>query len=118
MWMNTQIVALNTTDNFYFTPWFPKRADNAIFALEKILDSITPGAGSFTVTVWTKNIEDEGSNPGTLVGTFTVLNGNFWEAACANLKGQVRFRIYFKTATIGQGVIYRFLPVTWYDTAV
>jgi len=119
MWMNTQIVALNTSTQTYYTPWFPKAADNAIFTLEKVLDTIPTGADGFTVTVFTKNREDEGSAPGTAVGTLnTALAGGFYEANCTGLKELVRFKITFKATAVGQGTIYRLLPPTWYDTAV
>lgn len=118
MWMNTQIVALNTSPQTYYTPWFPRGADNAVFTMEKILDTIPGGAGAFTVTVWTKNREDEGSAPDSLVATFTSLHGNFYEAACTGLEEMVRFRIVFTASLAGQGVIYRFLQPTWYDSAV
>lgn len=116
MWMNTQIVALDTAANSYYTPWFPKGADNGVFMMEKLLDTISGTA--VTVTVWTKNREDEGSAPGSLVGTFATLSGAFLEAICTGLKDLVRFRINFTAASTGQGVIFRFLGPTWYDTAV
>jgi hypothetical protein len=117
MWMNTQIVALNTTAQTYYTPWFPKGADNGVFTLEKILDTISGTA--FAVRVFTKNKEDEGSLPGSAVGTFAVLGSSaFYEADCSELKDLVRFEIKFTAASAGQGVIFRFLPPTWYDTAV
>lgn len=115
MLMLTQIVALDTSQQTYYTPWFPKGADNAMFALEKVLDTI---AGGITVTVFTKNREDEGSAPGSAVGTFASLSGAFHEVACQGLKDLVRFRIVFTASAAGQGVICRFLPPTWFDTAV
>lgn len=113
---SAQIVALNTSAATYYTPWFPKAADNAIFTMEKILDTISGTA--VAVTVYTKNREDEGSAPGSLVATFSTLSGNILEAKCTGLKDMVRFRITFTAASAGQGLIYRFLPPTWYDMAV
>jgi hypothetical protein len=84
--------------------------------MEKLVDTIAGTA--FLVKVFTKNREDEGSEPGTGAGTFTSLVGNFYEASCANLLELVRFRITFTASAAGQGVIFRFLPPTWYDTAV
>jgi hypothetical protein len=115
MWMLTQIVALNTSLQKYYTGWFPKGADNAVFTLEKAVDTI---GGGITVKVFTKNREDEGSAPGTAVGTFASLSAAFHEVACAGLKDLVRFEISFTATAVGQGVIFRFLPPTWYDTAV
>lgn len=117
MWMNTQIVALNTSAQTYLTPWFPKGADNGVFTLEKILDTLSGTA--FQVRVFTKNREDEGSAPGTAKGTFTVLGSSaFYEVNCTGLLDLVRFEIKFTAASAGQGVNYRFLPPTWYDSAV
>jgi len=117
MWMNTQIVALNTSATVYYTPWFPKAADNAVFTLEKIQDTLA--TAPFKVEVLTKNREDEGSAPWTVVATInTALNGNFYEANCTGLKELVRFQLTFTASAAGQGVVYRILPPTWYDTAV
>ena len=69
-------------------------------------------------TVFTKNREDEGSAPGSAVGAFTTLSGAFLEANCTGLKDLVRFAITFEAGAAGEGVIYRFLPPTWYDTAI
>lgn len=122
MWMNTEIVALNTSAQVYYTPWFPKGADNGVFAMERILHTFAgaggDGDGEFTVTVWHKNREDEGSAPGSAVATLTVLGSTaFYEAKCTGLKELVRFRMEFQAGSVGQGVIFRLLPPTWYDTA-
>lgn len=43
----------------YFTPWFPKGADNAVFTYEIIRQNFgTGGTPGFTVAVYTKNRED------------------------------------------------------------
>ena len=42
----------------------------------------------------------------------------FYEVHCTGLLDLVRFEIKFTAASAGQGVIYRFLPPTWYDSAV
>ena len=39
MWMNTQIVALDTNVNIYYSPWFPRGADNAVFVAEILKDT-------------------------------------------------------------------------------
>lgn len=114
MWMNTQIIAFDTASNVYYTPWFPRGADNAVFALELIKNTLA----SFAVNVRTKNREDEGSAPGSSAGTFTQLSGNFLQVNCTGLKELVRFEITTRGGAAGDGVIYRFLPPTWYDTAV
>lgn len=115
MWMLTQIVALDAGTQTYFTPWFPKGADNGVFTLEKVQEIPSAALG---VKVFTKNREDEGSSPGTEVGTFGSLSGAFHEVACTGLKELVRFKLTVTASQAGQGVIFRFLPPTWYDTAV
>jgi len=117
MWMLTQIVALDTSAKSYLTPWFPKGADNGVFTMEKPQDTIAGTA--VQVKVYTKNREDEGSKPWATVGTFTAVSGtSFLEVNCSQLKDLVRFEITFTANAVGQGLIYRFLPPTWYDTAV
>jgi hypothetical protein len=119
MWMLTQIVALDTTAVTYFTPWFPKGGDNAVFTLEKIQDTCVTTA--FSAAVYHKNQEDEGSAPGlptTPVGTFATLTGAFQEVDCSGLKDLIRFAVTFRASAAGQGVVFRFLQPTWYDTAV
>ena len=115
MWMNTQIIALDTALNTYYTPWFPRGADNGVFSLE--LYQSTLGT-TFSVAVLTKNREDEGSAPGGSVGTFAAVSAPFYEVNCTGLKELVRFQISTRASATGQGAIFRFLPPTWYDTAV
>lgn len=115
MWMNTQIIAINTGAQTFYTPWFPRGADNAVFTLEKQQDTFST---VMSVSVESKNREDEGSAPFADVATFTALAGNFFEASCTGLKELVRFKMTFTANAVGQGVVYRFLPPTWYDTAV
>jgi hypothetical protein len=117
MWMNTEIIALSTSAKVYYTPWFPKGADNAVFTMERL--EHTFGTSALAVTVYHKNREDEGSAPGSAVATFTNLSGtSFYEASCTGLKELVRFRLAFTASAVGQGVILRFLAPTWYSTAV
>jgi hypothetical protein len=83
--------------------------------MEKLQDTF--GTSALAVTVCTKNREDEGSEP-TTGGSFALLTGNFWEVNSTGLKELVRFQLKFTASAAGQGVIFRFLPPTWYDTAV
>jgi hypothetical protein len=106
----------------YYTPWFPKGADNAVFTYEIIRQNFGAG-GSFQVEVFTKNREDIGSN-GTSKGAIsTNFSGTtFYEHDVADLKELVRFKIKLipgSSEPTGQaGVVYRILPPTWYDKAV
>jgi hypothetical protein len=110
----------------YYTPWFPKGADNAHFTYEIIRQNFgtggTPSPG-FSVEVFTKNREDVGSQGTTVSGSWTNFTGtSFYDFEATNLRELVRFKITVKGGTTpptGQeGVVYRILPPTWYDKAV
>lgn len=121
MHIGTEIMAIGTGARVYYTPWFPKGADNAIFIYEIIHKSLagSGSAGSFTVTGYTKNLEDAGSE-GTSF-SFSSLGSDFYSANPTNLKQLVRLKITLTpngTVTEPNGVCYRFLPPTWYDKAV
>lgn len=128
MHIGTLLMTFGTTAHEYYTPWFPKGADNAYFTYEIIRKNLGGGAtpGSFTVAVYTKNREDVGSqgDPNTAVsGSWTQLTGtDFYEFKAENLKQLVRFKITLQggtSAPTGQeGLVYRILPPTWYDKAV
>lgn len=115
MWMNTQIIALDTNTTTYYSPWIPRGADNGVFAAEVFADTF--GSGSLEIGVYTKNMEDEGSGASP-VATLTALSGNFVEANVAGLKEMVRFGMTFKAAAAGEGAVFRILPIAWYDKAV
>ena len=108
----------------YFTPWFPKGADNAVFTYEIIRQNFgTGGTPGFTVAVYTKNLEDVGSQGTAVSGSWTQLSpADFYEFKATNLRQLVRFKITLTGSTLGltgqEGVVYRILPPTWYDKAV
>lgn len=113
-------MVIGTSAKSYDTPWFPKGADNAVFTYEIIHQNFGSGGG-ITVTVYTKNREDAGSE-GTSFTSFSQLGSTgLFEKSCANLKQLVRLKI---TVTPGssptgpEGACYRILPPTWFDTAV
>jgi hypothetical protein len=115
MWMNTQIVALDTNVNIYYSPWFPRGADNAVFVAEILKDTF--GGSPLEIIVYTKNAEDEGSGA-TEVATLLSLTGGFVQSDVTGLKELVRFGMRFKAGAVGQGAEFRILPPTWYDKAV
>jgi len=120
--IGTQLMVIGTVAKSYDTPWFPKGADNAYFTYEIIHQNFGSG-GSISVTVYTKNREDAGSESVTpFTFSFTQIGSTaFYHAACANLKQLVRFKITVTPGTSPtgpEGVVYRFLPPTWYDKAV
>jgi hypothetical protein len=120
MHIGTQLMVIGTGARVYYTPWFPKGADNAILIYEIIHKSLTGSpASTFTVTGYTKNVEDAGSE-GTSF-SFTSLGSDFFQANPTNLKQLVRLKITLTpgTGVTGpDGVCYRFLPPTWYDKAI
>jgi hypothetical protein len=118
MWMNTEIVALDTSEWTYFTPWFPKGADNGVFMLEVLQNTLPADDPPMTLAAYTKNLEDEGSAP-VSVGTLQQLGASpFFELNCTGLKQLVRLAITLQATSVGQGIVLRVLPPTWYDTAV
>lgn len=118
--IGTQLMVIGTGAKSYDTPWFDKGADNAYFTYEIIHQNFGSG-GSISVTVYTKNREDAGSESATTFSFTQIGSTAFYHAACTNLKQLVRFKI---TVTPGssptgpEGVCYRILPPTWYDKAV
>jgi hypothetical protein len=120
MWMLTAIVALDTSLHTYYSPWFPKGADNGVFAVEVTGNTLPDVPVGTVFSVLTKNREDEGSAPASAVGSTTLTSGTpgIYELNCAGLKDLVRFQVAFRAGSAGQGLICRLLPPTWYDTAV
>lgn len=119
--IGTLLVTLGASSQEYYTPWFPKGADNAYFTYEIIRQNFG-GGGAFIVEVFTKNREDIGSQGTTVSGSWSNLTGtSFYHFPAANLRQLVRFKITLNpgSSPSGQeGVVYRILPPTWYDTAV
>ncbi|MBK8977216.1 MAG: hypothetical protein IPM29_14995 [Planctomycetes bacterium] len=103
------------TKTVYLTPWFSIGADNAIFTYERV-HSTLPVAES--VTVLTKQREDGGY--GSTAATFSttpLTSTQLYEANATGLQDLVRFMISLSGDTAGL-LHYRFLPPTWYTTAV
>lgn len=120
--IGTQLMVMGTGIKSYYTPWFPKGADNALFTCEIVHQHFGAGGG-VSMTVHTKNREDGGNegSPASIVAFAPIAATGFQEAACTNLKQLVRFKITVTPGTGSsdpQGVCYRFLPPTWYDKAV
>ena len=120
--IGTQLMVIGTGAKSYDTGWFPKGADNAIFTYEIIhKNSSGSPAVAMTVAVYTKNRETPGSE-GTAFTSFTELGSTgFFEQKCEDLKQLVRFKVTITPGTSPtgpEGFCYRFLPPTWYDTAV
>jgi hypothetical protein len=118
--IGTQLMVIGTGARSYFTPWFPKGADNAYFTYEVIHQNFGSGGG-LSVTVYTKNREDPGSESATTFSFSQIGSTAFHHAACANLKDLVRLKVTVTPgtgATGAEGACYRFLPPNFYDKAV
>lgn len=115
MWMNTQIVAVDTSATTYYSPWFRRGAENAVFTAEVLQDTF--GATPLKIRVYSKNTEDEGSG-GSSIAVLNTLSGTFVEANVTGLKELVRFGMEFEASAAGEGAVFRILPTTWYDKAV
>ena len=121
MHIGTEIMVIGTGARVYYTPWFPKGADNAIFIYEIIHSNLGSSPGAFAVTGFTKNREDIGSEGTASSNSFTSMGAGFYQAKPTNLLQLVRFRITLTPGTDPtgpEGVCYRFLPTTWYDKAI
>ena len=77
-------------DRDYFTPWFPRQADNAVFTYDRIASTLSTAEA---VDVFHKNEEDAGA--GTMLTGFSadLTSTGLFEAQCIGLKEMVRFRI-------------------------
>jgi len=99
-----------------YSAWMPREADYCVFWGELIDKS---GSPTLTVTIYHKNIEDDGDgdaigtpNNFTLSGTDTIKSLD----ATAGLKEMVRFK-FAVTGTSGDWIHYRMLTPVWYDAA-
>jgi hypothetical protein len=93
----------------YFSPWFPRQGDSAVFSAQVIACST---AGTFTVQVQTKNNDDV--DPGTVVGSFSGTPntlGVFGGTQFLGMKELLRFQ-YTQTGS-SNFVHFRVLPPAW-----
>ncbi len=112
------VIGDNTTKD-YLTPWMPTPADNAFFTYEIVHQYFD--TGSFSVTAYTKNRDDAGSE-GTSFTSFSQIGSTgLYQKQCTNLKELVRYKIsivaHDTEPARTEGVTLRFLPPTWYSTA-
>jgi hypothetical protein len=105
----------NGTERVYYTPWFPRRADNALFAYELLYED---AADMIAVTIYHKDAEDAGSAPGSPSGGFAQLGSTgVFQASVSGLKEMIRFQVTVRDVTGGKTFAFRFLPPTWLATA-
>ena len=117
MIIGTFVVAANGVDRTYYTPWFPRGADNALFAYELFYDDLS--GDPFSVEIEHKDAEDAGSAPGSPSGSFAQLGStDIYQADATGLKELVRFAVTVpQYGSAGESVSFRFLSPTWYSTA-
>lgn len=100
----------------HFTPWFPRGADNAVFAYELIYSDLS--GDPMEVTIYHKDGEDPGSQVSTPTGGFAQFGGtDFYQANATGLKELIRFKVTVPQGDPGQSVVFRFLAPTWYSKA-
>lgn len=103
----------SSTTLYFFTPWFPRRADNAKFTFERIHSTLSVAE---EVEVYHKEAEESGTGDYLATADFSQLGSTrFYESDATNLKELVRFRIKIDKAS---GMLhFRFLQPTWFATA-
>jgi len=98
----------------YFSPWFPRRGDAALFAGEVI----AAGGATLTLGLQTKNSEDADQNNITTASTGTIASvtgigaGVVGTVTGSSLKELVRFA-YVAAGSSTQWVHFRVLPPAW-----
>jgi hypothetical protein len=96
------------------TDWMSRQADNGVFTVELIIAV----DAEISVAVFHKDSEatGEGSSAGTIVSSNST--PGLKTATISGLKEMVRYQIVVEgTEENLGGVVYRDLPVTWFDTA-
>jgi hypothetical protein len=117
MIIGTFVVAASGGDRTFYTPWFPRGADNALFAYELFYDDLS--GDPFSVEIEHKDAEDPGSAPANPPGSFAQLGStDIYQANATGLKDLVRFAVTVPAfGSAGESVSFRFLSPTWYATA-
>lgn len=102
--------SVTPTNTVVYSPWFSRRADNALFTLDVVAIS---ASASITVRAFHKNTEDTGD--GTLVGTIaTRTTSGRTTTSIAGLKEQVRYEYSVGSGT-SKWVMFRMLAPAWYE---
>ena len=98
----------------YYSPWFPRQGDTAVFSAQIIAISST---STLTVVVETKNTEDTDASAtqpanGTFSGTSVNVISSGAGTPVAGLKELVRFRYTVNDST-SKFCHFRVLPPSW-----
>lgn len=97
----------------YFSPWFPRRGDAAVFSAEVIA---LAASGTLQMGVQTKNSEDvdtapSGASSGTLGVTNAIVGTTVGTVSVVGMKELVRF--FYLVSGTTQWVHFRVLPPAW-----
>lgn len=102
----------------FFSPWFPRQGDAAVFSGEVIAFN---GASTLSIFVQTKNLEETDTQAGTLTSGSMVWDatsiavkttGGGTPVAASGAKELVRFK-YVLSAASGYWAHLRVLPPAW-----
>lgn len=88
----------------YYSPWFPRRGDAAVFAGEVIA-----ATGSMMLNVEHKNSEDADSAAAVLGSA--IISSGVGTVSVTGMKELVRFKYFVGTS--GNWVHFRVLPPAW-----
>ena len=114
MILSTVMMGGNGTERIYYTPWFPRKTDNALFTYELVFED---SSDLIVVEIYHKDEEDPGSAPASPAGSFAQLGSTgIFQASVSGLKEMIRFAVTVRDAP-SQTVAWRFLPPTWLATA-
>ena len=88
MHIGTLLIIFGPSTQEYYTPWFSKGADNAYFTYEIIRQNFGTGGSpspGFSVEVFTKNLEDVGSQGTTVSGSWANLRAPVFTSSRARI---------------------------------
>ena len=92
----------------YYSPWFPRQGDGAVFAAEVIANG---SSGSLAFAIETKN-KEQADSAGSIVGVSSYLTSGVGTFSGSGLLELVRFA-YRVGAAPSSWVHFRVLPPAW-----
>lgn len=96
-----------------YSPWFPRRGDNARFTLEIVAKS---GSTKLTVALYTKtpDASGDGSTIGSPVDIGSVGRTEF--DSDSEMAQLVRYKFLASSGSTGDWILFRLLPPVWFDS--
>src|SRR5262245_32959942 len=96
-----------------YSPWFERRGDNLIATVDLIAIN---GSSGISIGVYTKakNTAGDGTQVGSNFNQTTA--GRNSATFTGGLNELVRFK-FSPGATAGEWILFRMLPIVWFDTA-